>query len=123
MVTGLALAVAASCIIDAAAWEPEDPQHHVPSTPRELLPANGAPTSQKQGRVVGYYSNWAQHRGGGYAFVPESINPALFTNIAFAFAFITPSFGIATTEVGARQSPCSRGPLHVHGQAPCHWHN
>ena len=55
--------------------------------------------SPKRGRVLGYYTNWVQYRSGGYAFVPESINPMLFTNIAFSFAYVTPSFGISTTEV------------------------
>ena len=39
--------------------------------------------SPKRGRVLGYFTNWVQYRSRGYAFVPESINPMLFTDIAY----------------------------------------
>ena len=70
---------------------------HAPATDASMKARDlASPVSPKRGRVLGYYTNWVQYRSGGYAFVPESINPMLFTNIAFSFAYVTPTFGIST---------------------------
>jgi chitinase len=38
--------------------------------------------------MVGYYTSWSQDRPGDARFLPEHIDPSLFTTIVFAFAKI-----------------------------------
>jgi hypothetical protein len=57
---------------------------HAPATDASMMARDLASSvSPKRGRVLCYYTNWVQYRSRGYAFVPESINPMLFTNIAY----------------------------------------
>ena len=54
-------------------------------------------------KLVGYFENWAQYRGAGGKFVPEQIDPTLFTHINFAFGlfnFVTWSVDPTETRTG-----------------------
>lgn len=59
----------------------------------ELLAANAQGASGY--KIVGYFENWSQYRPGGGMFLPEKIDPSLFTHINFAFGifgFVTKGF-------------------------------
>lgn len=36
-------------------------------------------------KFIGYFSNWLQYRQAGEKFLPDKIDPSLFTHIKFAF--------------------------------------
>jgi chitinase len=65
-----------------------------------VVPTN--PTSGGYGkRMIGYYTNWAQYRsaaGGTYAFLPESLDGTLFTNVIYAFMTMDANFQIQPYE-------------------------
>jgi chitinase len=57
----------------------------------------GGGTTVSSGRVVGYFTNWAQYRPGACKFTPSNIDASLLTHINYAFAKITTS--------GTQQNP------------------
>lgn len=57
-------------------------------------------------KVVGYFSNWAQYRGAGGKFLPDQIDPSLFTHINFAFGmfgFVSWSVDPSPTRTGEQR--------------------
>ena len=49
-------------------------------------------------KVIGYYTNWAQYGSGACQFLPEDIDPQLFTHINYAFAKIDGNFEVQPYE-------------------------
>jgi len=61
-------------------------------------------------RVIGYFPNWAQYRSGSCQYVPEDINPFLYTHINYAFAYIDGStYELIPTEWNDQSTDWSEG--------------
>ncbi|KAF9033997.1 hypothetical protein BDZ89DRAFT_539128 [Hymenopellis radicata] len=71
-----------------------------------FVPPDGTFNNKK---LIGYFSNWAQYRGydpstpgctnGTYSFLPENINPHLYTHINYAaFVFMAENYSIVAHE-------------------------
>jgi chitinase len=57
-------------------------------------------------KFVGYFGNWAQYRQAGGKFLPDQIDPSLFTHICFAFAmfgFVSWSVDPSPTRTGKQR--------------------
>ena len=78
---------------------PSTPPALSPSTPPAPSPST-PPAPGRPGRMIGYFTNWAQYRQGAGAFHPSDIDASLLTNLVYAFAAVTPSYSIRTIEVG-----------------------
>jgi GH18 family chitinase len=50
-------------------------------------PGGGNPGGTGGGRVVGYFTNWAQHRPGNCKFTAANVDPTLLTHLNYAFAY------------------------------------
>src|SRR5690349_14887793 len=44
-------------------------------------------------KIVGYFTNWSQYRGGGCKFTAADVKPELLTHLNFAFAKVDPGPG------------------------------
>lgn len=76
------------------------PAPSVTPTASSSSPATSAsPSPSHHLRVVCYYTSWAQYRSGQATYVPEDIDPALCTEIVYAFAsFSSSTLDISTYE-------------------------
>jgi len=60
-------------------------------------------------KVIGYYTNWAQYRTGACQFLPEDIDPHLFTHINYAFAKLDANFTVQPYEWNDESTEWSAG--------------
>lgn len=55
--------------------------------------AAGVAVSTGPKKIVGYFTNWSQYRGGGCKFTAADVKPELLTHLNFAFAKVDPGPG------------------------------
>ncbi|QRV91839.1 chitinase [Ceratobasidium sp. AG-Ba] len=92
------------CINDGPPPPPAGPKAPSIDTSKLFKPPAGTFDNLK---LVGYFSNWAQYRGldpstpachNDSVFLPENINPYLYTHINYAFVFMAENFTIIPHE-------------------------
>lgn len=92
------------CINDGPPPPPAGPKAPTIDTSKLWKPAAGTLNDK---RLVAYFSNWAQYRGldpsipgckNDSQFLPEHINPHLYTHINYAFVFMAENYSIIPHE-------------------------
>ncbi|KAG8711834.1 hypothetical protein FRC08_015380 [Ceratobasidium sp. 394] len=92
------------CINDGPPPPPAGPKAPSIDTSKLFKPPAGTFDDKK---LVGYFSNWAQYRGldpstpachNDSSFLPEHINPYLYTHVNYAFVFMADNYTIIPHE-------------------------
>lgn len=89
----------------------------MPSPAPTQFPSQSPVEQSADKKIIGYYTNWAQYRNGGYAFFPENIDATLFTHINYAFAVLDSAYNVVPFEWNDEQM-YTRFHKHVRDQNP-----
>ena len=66
-------------------------------------------SSNKNKKLVCYYTNWSQYRPGVGRFVPENVDPFLCTHVIYAFAKVDEAGNLQPFEWNDQSTEWSRG--------------